>query len=157
ALRSENLLTQVQLPDILPLTERLERAFATRAAELPATARALLLVAALDAEGALAEMLGAVALIVGADADAALEAAVATRLVEVEGARLRFRPPLVRSAIHQAAGLAERRAAHAAWATVLKGQPDRQVWHRPAASLGPDEQVAAELDEAAARAGRRGA
>ncbi len=51
----------------------------------------------------------------------------------------------------------ERQATHTALAQVLAGQPDRQVWHRAAAALGPNEQVAAELEEAAVRAGCRGA
>jgi len=77
--------------------------------------------------------------------------------VTIQGTQLRFRHPLVRSAIYQAASLPERQAAHAALAQVLAGQPDRQVWHRASAAPGPSEQVAAELEEAAARAGRRGA
>src|SRR3989442_9079497 len=53
--------------------------------------------------------------------------------------------------------MSQRQAAHAALSDVLGRQPDRRVWHRAAARLAPDEQVAAELDEAAARARRRGA
>src|SRR3989442_11731842 len=53
--------------------------------------------------------------------------------------------------------MSQRQAAHAALSDVLVRQPDRRVWHRAAARLAPDEQVAAELDEAAARARRRGA
>lgn len=55
------------------------------------------------------------------------------------------------------ATLAERHSAHAALAEMLSGQPDRQVWHRAAALLGPDEDVAAGLEATAKRAHRRGA
>jgi tetratricopeptide (TPR) repeat protein len=55
------------------------------------------------------------------------------------------------------ASLAERRTAHAAIAETLTEQPDRQVWPRAAALVGPDERVAAALEAAATRARWRGA
>ena len=158
ALRSEHLDEGALLPSHLPLTARLERAFASRASGLPSDTRSLLLAAAADDAAVLAEVLNAAAILearaVTVDAFAP---AIAGGLVEIQGTQLQFRHPLVRSAIYQAAGLPKRQAAHAALAQVLASQPDRQVWHRAAAALGPDEQVAAELEEAAARARQRGA
>src|SRR6266481_7275237 len=55
------------------------------------------------------------------------------------------------------AGLAQRQAMHRALAEVLADVPDRQVWHRAAATVGQDEEVAADLEAAADRAERRGA
>jgi DNA-binding CsgD family transcriptional regulator len=147
------------LPEWLPLTARLEHAFAARVSELPAMTRRLLLVAAVDHDGALAEVLAAAALLDQEDAAVTVERlapAVGARLVEVDERGLRFRHPLVRSAIHQAATFPERHAAHAALARVLVDQPDRRAWHRAASTVGPDEEVAAELEEVAARAQRRG-
>jgi len=167
-----NPLALVELPDVLctgradeglpwprlPLTARLERAFAAQGSGLPAAARSVLLVAAADEGDVLQEILDAASVIEGTRVTAdAMAPAVAARLVTVSHSRLVFRHPLVRSATYQAASPSHRRAAHAALAEVLADQPDRRVWHRAAATLGPDEQVAAELDEAAARAGRRGA
>ena len=86
----------------------------------------------------------------------ALAPAVAARLIQVDELGVRFRHPLVRSAIHQAASFPERHAAHAALARVLVDQPDRRAWHRAASSVGPDEAIAAELEEVAARTQRRG-
>jgi DNA-binding CsgD family transcriptional regulator len=139
----------------LPLTKRLEEAFAARASELPDATRALLLVAAVDDGGAVDEVLRAADAL--ADGPEALEPALAAGLVHVERGTIRFRHPLVRSAIQQAAGPVRRRAAHAALADVLDAQPERRLWHRALSSTGPDEQVARGLDEAAATAQRRGA
>jgi DNA-binding CsgD family transcriptional regulator len=141
----------------LPLTARLEKAFAARATELPEATQTLLLVASVDDAGILGEVLGAAAAVSGVGVTVeTLLPALSARLIQVEGNMLQFRHPLVRSAILQAASDAERRAAHAALADVLADQPDRAVWHRAAATVGPDEEVAAELEAAAARAQRRG-
>ena len=158
ALRSERLDEGGLLPSRLPLTARLERAFAAQGAGLPSATRSLLLAAAADDAGVVAEVLNAATILEGEAVTAgAFTPGIAAGLVAIQGTQLRFRHPLVRSAIYRAAGLPERQAAHAALAQVLAGQPDRQVWHRAAAALGPDEQVAAELEEAAVRAGQRGA
>jgi DNA-binding CsgD family transcriptional regulator len=142
----------------LLLTARLECAFSTRASDLPAATRTLLLVAAVDDGGVLDEVLSATRVLEGAVVSVDTVApAVDAQLVAINGMSLRFRHPLIRSSIYHAASLSERQAAHAALSTVLVDQPDRQVWHRAAATLGPDEAVAVELDEAADRAGRRGA
>ena len=113
--------------------------------------------AGLNDGDALAEVLAAASLVAGAQVPVADLAATAAGLAEVDGQSVRFRHPLVRSAVCEAAGLARRHAMHRALAQVLAGVPDRQVWHRAAASPGPDEEVAAGLEAAADRALRRGA
>jgi DNA-binding CsgD family transcriptional regulator len=152
ALAYEQLHGQELLPDSLPLTDRLERAFATRAADLPAETRRVLVFAAADDGGLVEEVLGAA----GSTLET-LEPAVAAGLVEVDHERLRFHHPLVRSAIYQAAGAGERQAAHATLARAVADDLDRSVWHRAAAAAGPDDQLAADLLRAAFRARSRGA
>ncbi|WP_410671356.1 ATP-binding protein [Amycolatopsis sp. cmx-4-68] len=142
-------------PGPLPLTERLERTFTARVSRLPTDTRAVLLLAALNGDGTLDECLAAAARMLGTAVDvAALGPAVGAGLVEGWG--MVFRHPLVRSALHHAATAGERQAAHAALAAELQGQPDRQAWHRAAATAGPDEHAARDLDSTAGRALRRG-
>jgi DNA-binding CsgD family transcriptional regulator len=137
--------------NIVPLSARLERAFAARAEDLPQDTRWLVLIAALDDRDGVSEIVAAA----GVPATA-ITPAVDARLIEVDGPSLRFRHPLIRSAVQQRATLAEQRAAHAALAGVV-GDFDRAAWHRAAATDIPDESVASLLDAAADRAIRRGA
>jgi DNA-binding CsgD family transcriptional regulator len=143
------------LEDVLPLTARLERTFGERVRRLPDDTRTLLLVAAAETAGDPATVLRAGARL-GVDAGA-LDPAEAAGLVRT-GDRLRFRHPLVRSAGYRTATLAARQAAHQALAEVLAGgdTADQRAWHLAAATVGPDEAVAGELERSADRARRRG-
>jgi DNA-binding CsgD family transcriptional regulator len=157
ALRSDTS-QSVLLQQHLSLTTRLERAVAARLQELPEKTRTLLLAAATDGASVLSEVLAAATVVHGSAVTAnALGPAVSLRLVGIDGGTIRFQHPLVRSAIYQSASLADRLAVHAALGEVLSDSPDRSVWHRAAATLGPSEGVAAELEATATRAGRRGA
>jgi DNA-binding CsgD family transcriptional regulator len=142
----------------LPLNDRLELAFADRLSSLTPATRGLLDVASVDPNGILAQLLSAASSLEGREIT--LEAIAGARsvdLVEIDGEHLRFRHPLMRSAIHQSMSLERRQAVHAAWASTLEADPDRRVWHRAAEVVGPYEEIAAELEAAAARAERRGA
>ena len=136
----------------LPLTARLEQTFASRLPNLDGNVRRLLLLAALD-DVDLAELSRSAETPVEPDD---LAPAVAAGLGTLESGRFRFRHPLIRSALEQAATADDLRSAHAALAQALAGEPDRAVWHAAAAASGPDEEVAVALDAAAQRAMLRG-
>jgi hypothetical protein len=157
ALTREQLVGAAALPDELPLTEQLERAFAAQATELPTDAQTLLLVAAVNDGDGLSESLRAAGVMLGRRlAPNVLSPAISARLLDDDQTRVRLRHPLVRFAIRQAAGGSRRRAAHAVLAQALAGDPDRQIWHRAAASTDPDEDVATALELGADRALQRG-
>ncbi|WP_227982800.1 ATP-binding protein [Nocardia spumae] len=140
----------------LPLTDRLERAFGLRADQLPAPTRAALLVAALD-ELSVAQTLTAAALLQGDPVDAGvLTPALDARLIDIDSGAVRFRHPLMCSAIPAAAEPELRRRAHAAVADTLVDRPDRAARHRAAAVTGPDDTTADDLEATAERALRRG-
>ena len=146
------------MPARLPLTVRLEKAFAARAAELPGSTLTLVHVAAADEESSLATVLAAAEMVDGAPRTLEdLVPATRAKLIEVDGQKVRFRHPLVRSAIYRAASVAQRHAAHAALAELFGHDPDRRGWHRAAAAVGPDPEAACDLEEAGRRALRRGA
>jgi DNA-binding CsgD family transcriptional regulator len=142
----------------LQLTARLESAFGGRLTDFSDATRTALLVAAIDDSPDAAEILRAAGVMgrrrVSVDVLAPAEAA---GLIELGATDLRFHHPLVRSAIRRSASLADRLAAHAALATALEHDADRRAWHRAAALIGRDEDAAADLEAAAARARARGA
>ena len=121
---------------LLPLTARLEQSFAAQQSRLPETTRAVLLAAAANDSSTLPEVLSTASALAGTEvtADALLPAIVAG-LLETGETGLRFRHPLMRSAIYQAAGAARRQAAHTALASLLTARPDRGAWHLAAAML----------------------
>jgi DNA-binding CsgD family transcriptional regulator len=137
------------------LTDRLQQRFGDQVRRLPKVTRDLLLVAAaLDGDD-LAVMLQVAA---GAGATAAdLEPAERAGLIRLSGGTLTFRHPLVRASAYYGATLGQRMAAHRALAEVLRGpaDADRRAWHLAAATTGPDEAVAAELEHTAAGAAAR--
>ena len=121
----------------LPLTARLEATFATRLTALDADVRALLLLAALH-DGTLAELRDAAEALLGAPIDVGRwTLAAASGLGTLDDIAFRFRHPLIRSAVHHAATVQQRRLAHAALARTLASDPDRAVWHQAAAAPGP--------------------
>jgi DNA-binding CsgD family transcriptional regulator len=134
---------------------RIEESFRGRVEVLPAATRRLMLVAAAEPAGE-PGLVWRAAERLGIGAEAAWPAADAGLLTI--GERVLFRHPLVRSAVYRAALPAERRAAHQALAgaTDPQADPDRRAWHRAQATLGPDAEVAAELERSAGRAQARG-
>lgn len=142
----------------LPMTVRLERAFAGRVRTLaPDTATALIVTACNDGSD-LGEILAAASAVVRRPVGVtAMEPAIEAGLVHSDGLAVHFRHPLVRSAIRQSAPLATRLAVHAALATVLTMVPDRAAWHQAESATAPDEATAAALQTAAVRSVHRGA
>jgi DNA-binding CsgD family transcriptional regulator len=146
------------MPGLVPLTERLERAFAARAADLPPETQLMLLVAALNDGESLGEVIDVGNSLAEEPIDVAmLQRAADVAIVDLDERSVRFRHPLMRSAVSQAAPVERRRRVHEALADVLAGEPDRRVWHRAALISGEHESVAVELEDAASRARRRGA
>ena len=143
------------VPDDLPLADRIEQSFVRRLGSLPAETRQLLLTAAAEPVGDVTLLWRAAErLELGADA---AEPAQTAGLIDF-GRRVRFRHPLVRSAIYQAAAVPDRWAVHRALAeaTDSAANPDRRAWHLAQAAGGPDEEVASELERSADRARARG-
>jgi DNA-binding CsgD family transcriptional regulator len=143
------------LPHPRGLSGRIEESFRQRVQELPAQTQRLLLVAAAEPVGD-PMLVWRAADVLGIDVEAAAPAEAA-ELIEF-GTRVRFRHPLVRSAIYRAAPLADRRSVHRALADVTDRDidPDRRAWHRAHAAPGRDEDVARELGGSATRAQARG-
>lgn len=141
----------------LPLTARLERAFAGRLSELPPDARDALLIAAVDSLDDLAEILAATTALRHNEAKVdALEPAVFAGLLKLDETHVWFCHPLVRSAVLQSETLARRYDAHTALAEVLTDDLYRRTWHRAHVLMAPDDNVADDLQDCHRTALQRG-
>jgi DNA-binding CsgD family transcriptional regulator len=147
-----------QLSDApLPLTARLEQAFAAQLGGLPEDTRVVLLAAALDGRASLEELARSASTVAGRPLGVSeLDPAVAADLASIVDRQVHFRHPLVRSAVRQAARPAQALGMYGALAEVV-ADPERRVWHRAMATVGSDEEVAAALERHALAARRRGA
>src|SRR5215207_8994573 len=137
------------------LTGRIEDSFVRRLEALSDDARRLLLAAAAEPVGdplLLWRAAGRLGI-----RPAAAEEAEADGLLAI-GEWVRFRHPLVRSAVYRTATGEQRREVHLALAEATDGsvEPDRRAWHLATAAAGPDEPVAAALEQSAGRAQARG-
>jgi DNA-binding CsgD family transcriptional regulator len=135
----------------LPVPTDLGELLSQRVARLPAAAHDVLLAAAL-----LSEPTRTLVTRDNGEATAALDAAIAARVLEDDRGRLRFLHPLFASAVASFADTTKRREAHRSLATVV-GDPERAALHLALATEGTDARIAALLDEATASALARGA
>ncbi|MGP0025667.1 MAG: LuxR C-terminal-related transcriptional regulator [Streptosporangiaceae bacterium] len=143
------------LPPRLLVSRRLQEHFLGQARMLPpATGTWLLLASAASGDDPTA--LWRAAALLGLEPDVA-DPAVAQGIVSVDP-RVAFRHPLIRSAVYDGARSGDRRRVHEALASIAgqDGNLDEAAWHRSAATVVPDEDVAAALERSAARAERRG-
>ena len=145
------------LPVPMPMGGEVEHLYAARAAALTPQAQGLLLLAATADTGDLGIILRAAdQLGIAADWLAEVEA---SNLISTSRGQLRFKHPLVRSAIYQRATFLERQRGHLAMAALLTSdaEADRRAWHLMHAATGLDDELAELLassaDRAMARAG----
>jgi len=149
-----NLLTDAEkaghavLPDPLPIGDSGMRMAELVLERLPAATRAALVVVASDPDRNAERIMHAV-VAAGHDRDA-LDPAFERGVLVMEGEQLRFRHPLIRSATYHGASRSARRAAHRALASTLPERSPTRAWHLARSALGPDEEIAAALDAAAA-------
>jgi DNA-binding CsgD family transcriptional regulator len=143
------------LPGAVVLPARIEDDLRRQVASLPPATRQLLLAAAAEPTGD-PVLLWRAAGHLGLEVETAVPAAAA-RLIEF-GGLVRFRHPLGRAAVYQAAAPHERQSVHCALAEAIDPgvDPDRRAWHRALAAPGMDEDIAADLERSLGQARDRG-
>ncbi len=133
-------------PHAVPVTDRLEGAFAGRYGELPEPARLMVLAAALGGGESTAEASAAAARVLGRPAEPGwVIPAVEAGLVRTSPARLAFRHPLVRSAVVSTSPAGERTRVLRALVETIR-DAERTVWWRTELAMGADPRLADELD-----------
>lgn len=144
-----------ELPGVLDVPRRVEESFHHRSRSLPDDTQLLLVVAAAEPTGD-ADLLWRAVEGLGMTRRSA-DPAEAAGLLHID-TRVRFRHPLVRSAVYRAASRHAQRRAHRALAdaTDAGAEPDRRAWHRALSAHGTDDEIAGELERAATSAHARG-
>ena len=143
------------LDEPLPVGRRLRQHYAAQIRRVPAETQQLLLLAAANMGSAPGTLWRATEL-AGLGPDAA-EPAERGRLIDLSP-ELHFRHPVIRAAAYRSASAPARRQAHSVLAAAARSLDDQQAaaWHLAAATLAPAEDVATELEAAAAVAHGRG-
>ncbi|MCB9012241.1 MAG: AAA family ATPase, partial [Actinobacteria bacterium] len=155
ALSTDQLAGVTPLPDVFSAGPGMTRALLSHLLPLSPVCRRALVIAAAGS--------GAPALISSALRDAGIDDALleaeAADIVTIGAEGILFRHPLLRAATYAAASGPERRAAHAALADAAGalGDPgvEERARHLAAATDGPDDDVAAVVEEAGRRAAAR--
>ena len=136
----------------LPVPNETVELLASRIARLPEHAREAMLASALLADPTTELVQQAL----GSSAVQSLERALEADLLEIRGDRIRLAHPLIGAVLASNVLPAKRRAMHRALAGVVPSAEER-ARHLALGSEGPDEIVAASLEDAAGLAERRGA
>ena len=154
-LAARNTTPSALLDEPLPVGHRLRRHYEAQIRRVPEETRQLLLLAAANM-GPAAGTLWRATELAGLSPDAA-GPAERGGLIDLSP-DLRFRHPLIRAAAYGSASAPARRQAHGVLAAAARTLDDQQAaaWHLAAAALAPAEDVAAELEAAAAAARGRG-
>lgn len=139
-----------------PVRTSIERTIAAELAQLPEQTRTLLLLVAVD-ETQSAGTVFATGRALGAEVQD-LAPAEDADLVRIAGERITPGHPLVREVVLRSATAHDRALAHNALADVLDPNidADRRAWHHASAQVGPNENVAEELERVAERWSARG-
>ncbi len=143
------------VPDLPDVMDRTAESFRRRITELPSDSRQLLLIGAAEPTGDPVLLWRAASLL--EITPAAAQPVEAAGLVRF-GVRVTFSHPLIRSVAYRLAEADERRRVHRALAQAAdpEADPDRRAWHQAQGAVGPDEDVALELERSADRAQARG-
>ncbi|MFK0113797.1 AAA family ATPase [Streptomyces sp. NPDC091217] len=154
-LKAPELSGRAPLPDPVPLGRALERLYLRETSALPPHTRMLLLASAADPTRD-PNVLWRAGPALGFDASAAV-ATEERNLLSIRET-VKFRHPLIRSAVYYGAPLVQRVRVHAVLADVAGdlGEIDLRAWHLSTAVTDPDERIAVELERAAERTRDRG-
>ncbi|WP_353950452.1 AAA family ATPase [Knoellia sp. S7-12] len=154
-LTDAQLLGSAPLPERLPVGDRLRTEYARLIAGLTQPSKFVLLLCALDNSGSVGSMRSTLATTDGWATN--LDGLVDRGILVQDTTDVRFRHPLLRTAVLAMATSSQTRKAHLtlAQSRAERGDPRSAAWHRAEASLGPDPALAADLTAIASEDRRR--